>query len=129
LAPGGGPRYAWYEGRENKDGAKMKDTAQHLRTLEEIERDCIPGLVNVLREEGLEAVRYILWDMTGGTAITIPASGATEEQERIGWEKWVRMDRIMGAVLRDAHEPQVEEKMDALEDGPGRFYESHLEDD
>jgi hypothetical protein len=65
LAPGGGPRYAWYEGRENKDGAKMKDTAQHLRTLEEIERDCIPGLVNVLREEGLEAVRYILWDMTG----------------------------------------------------------------
>jgi hypothetical protein len=128
LAPGGRPRYAWYEGRENKDGAKMKDSAQHLRTLEEIERDCIPGLANVLREEGLEAVRYILWDMTEGTAITTPASGATEEQERIGWEKWVRMDRIMGAVLRDAHEPQVEAKMDALEVGPGRFYESHLDD-
>ena len=35
----------------------MEDTAQHLRTLEEIECDCMPGLVNVLREEGLDAVR------------------------------------------------------------------------
>lgn len=106
----------------------MKDTAQHLRTLEEIERDCIPGLVNVLREEGLEAVRYILWDMTGGTAITIPASGATEKQERIDWEMRVRMDRIMGAVLREAHKRQLEETMDALADEPGRFYKSHLDE-
>ncbi len=37
----------------------------HLKTLEEIERDCIPGLVEVLRQEGLEALRYFLWDMTG----------------------------------------------------------------
>ena len=36
----------------------MKDTPPHLKALEEIERDCIPGLVRVLREEGLEAVRY-----------------------------------------------------------------------
>jgi hypothetical protein len=28
---------------------------------------------------------------------------------------WVRMDKIMCAVLREAHERQVEETMDALE--------------
>jgi len=41
------------EGRENKDGAKMSTTPQHLRILDEIERECLPGLVRVLREEGL----------------------------------------------------------------------------
>ena len=43
---------------------------------------------------------------------------ANEEQKRIGCEMWVRMDRIMCAVLREAHEGQVEEAMDALADGP-----------
>ncbi len=43
----------------------MNPTPPHLKTLEEIERECIPGLVEVLREEGIEAVRYALWDMTG----------------------------------------------------------------
>ena len=37
----------------------------HLRALDKIERECIPGLVNVLREDGPEAVRYFLWDVTG----------------------------------------------------------------
>ncbi len=132
MAPGGGPRYAWYEGRENKDGAKMKDTAQHLRTFEEIERDRIPGLVNVLREEGQDAVRYFLWDMSGWHRDHDPCvwrDRATEEQKRISWEIWMRMDRIVCAVLRDVHEPpQVEEKIDTLEDRPGRFYESQPDD-
>lgn len=34
----------------------------HLKALEEIEREGIPGLVEVLREEGIDAVRYIFWD-------------------------------------------------------------------
>ena len=83
----------------------MKDTKPHLRTLEEIERECIPGLVRVLREEGLEAVRYFLWDMTGWHANYDPCiwrHRATEEQKRVGWEMWVRMDKIMCAVLREA---------------------------
>ncbi len=50
---------------KRKDDLKMKRRPPHLKTLEEIERECIPGLVEVLREEGLEAVRYFLWDMTG----------------------------------------------------------------
>ncbi len=43
----------------------MKYIPLHLRALEEIEREGIPGLVEVLREEGIDAVRYVLWDATG----------------------------------------------------------------
>ncbi len=51
----------------------------------------------------------------------------TEVQKRVGWEMWVRMDKIMCAVLREAHEGQVEETMDALEEGPEGFYKSYLD--
>ncbi len=44
---------------------RPSDARPHLKTLEEIERTCIPGLVEVLRTEGVEGVRYALWDMTG----------------------------------------------------------------
>jgi hypothetical protein len=42
-------------------------TPPYLKTLKEIEKAGIlrRGLVAVLREEGLEAVRYALWDATG----------------------------------------------------------------
>ncbi len=44
----------------------MRDTPPHLMTLQEIEKTgIIPGLVEVLCEEGLDAVRYVLWDATG----------------------------------------------------------------
>ena len=43
----------------------MRDTQSHLKALEEIECNGLPGLVEVLREEGLDAVRYVLWDATG----------------------------------------------------------------
>lgn len=43
----------------------MSPTPPHLKALEEIEREGIPGLVEVLREEGIEAVRHVLWDATG----------------------------------------------------------------
>ena len=33
----------------------------------------------------------------------------------------------MYAVLREAHEQQIEETMVALSDGPERFYPSHLD--
>ncbi len=38
------------EGQELKDGGDGQ-TPRYLKTLEEIERECKPGLVNVLREE------------------------------------------------------------------------------
>ncbi len=41
----------------------MRDTPQHLKTLEDLEeivKTGIPGLMEVLREEGLDAVRYVL---------------------------------------------------------------------
>ena len=37
-----------------------KDNRPHLKALEEIECEGISGLVEVLREEGIEAVRYVL---------------------------------------------------------------------
>ena len=43
----------------------MSDNPPHLKDLEEIERIGIPGLVEILREEGQDAVRYALWDATG----------------------------------------------------------------
>lgn len=42
----------------------MSESKPHLKTLEEIERECILGLVEVLRTEGVDGVRYALWDMT-----------------------------------------------------------------
>jgi hypothetical protein len=33
--------------------------------LGEIEKEGLPGLVEVLREEGIDAVRYAFWDATG----------------------------------------------------------------
>lgn len=39
----------------------MSERHPHLKTLEEIERDCVPGLVEVLSVEGIEGVRYALW--------------------------------------------------------------------
>ncbi len=65
-------------------------TPPHLKALKEIEREGIPGLVEVLREEGVEAVRYVLWDVTSWHRDYSPAAWrnrATKEQKQIGW-KW-----------------------------------------
>jgi hypothetical protein len=43
----------------------VKDALPHLKVLEEIEQAGIPVLMEVLREEGLDGVRYALWDATG----------------------------------------------------------------
>ncbi len=37
----------------------MTEQRTHLKALEEIEREGIPGLVEVLRKEGLDAVRHV----------------------------------------------------------------------
>lgn len=58
----------------------MKGTPPHLKALEEIESNGVPGLVEVLREEGVDAVRYILWDATGWPATILLPPGVTELQ-------------------------------------------------
>ena len=103
----------------------MRDTPSHLKTLEEIEKTGIPGLVEVLREEGLDAVRHVLWDATGWYRDYSPPAWrnrATEEQKRIGWEMAVRIEKIVVAVLHEAHERQTEEVMDMLSEGPESYY-------
>lgn len=105
----------------------MGNSRKHLKTLEEIERDCIPGLVEVLHLEGIEGVRFTLWDMTNWHVKYDPCiwrNRATEEQKRIGWEMRVRMEKIICTVLEEARKKQVDETMDAFEEGPKGFYGS-----
>lgn len=64
----------------------MRDTPPHLKALEEVEREGIPSLTEVLREEDIDAVRYALWYAPGWhRAYHRPAAWrnrATEEQKR-----------------------------------------------
>jgi hypothetical protein len=105
-------------------------TPEHLRALEEIERAGIPGLVEVLREEGLDVVRYVLWDATGWHRDYSPLAWrnrATEEQKRKGWEMAVRIEKLLCTVLDEAHKRQVEETTETLAEGPEEFYSDHLD--
>lgn len=108
----------------------MSPTPPHLQSLEEIERDGIPGLVEVLREEGLDGVRYALWDATGWHRDYSPAAWrnrATGEQKRRGWEMAVRIEKILCTVLHEGHGRQVEETMETLGERPEGFYKSRLD--
>lgn len=108
----------------------MSNARPHLKTLGEIERNCIPGLVEVLRTEGVEGVRYALWDMTGWHKHYDPCiwrNRATDEQKRVGWEMWVRMEKIICTVLDEAHKRQIEEAMNALSEEPESFYKTYLD--
>ena len=104
-----------------------RPTPKHLEALEEIEKDGLPGLVEVLRQEGLEAVRYVLWDATGWDkdyALALAyKGGATKEQKLEGWEMFVFMEKILVTVLHELLKQQAEETVDALSDGPEGFYE------
>jgi hypothetical protein len=108
----------------------VKETPSHLKALEEIEREGIPGLVEVLRESGIDAVRYVLWDATGWHRDYSPPAWrnrATAEQKRKGWEMACRIEKILCTVLDEAHKKQVEEAMDTLDEGPEGFYKSYLD--
>ena len=108
----------------------MKDTPPHLQALEDIEQAGIPGLLEVLREEGTDGVRYALWDATGWHRDYSPPAWrnrATVEQKRRGWEMAVRIEKILATVLREAHERQAEEVADTLAEGPEGFYKSYLD--
>ena len=90
----------------------------------------MPCPVEVLRTEGIEGVRYAPFDMTGWHRDYDPyvwRSRATEEQRRVGWEMWVRMEKIVAAVLHEANERQIGEALVVLAEGPEGFYKSHLD--
>ncbi len=77
----------------------MRETPPHLEALKEMEREGLPGLIEVLREEGIDAVRYALWDATGWHRDYSPPAWrnrATEEQKRKGWEMAVRRPFSLG---------------------------------
>lgn len=98
----------------------------HLDVLQEIERDGLPGLVEVLRQEGLEAVRYVLWDVTGwdrdyGFLLAL-SNDISEEQKRVGWEMFVFIEKILVTVLHEGLRRQAGETIDVLSEGPEGFY-------
>ena len=80
----------------------------------------------MLRQEGLDAAGFILWDLTGWYEKYVLAlaseSRVTEEQKRRGWEMFVRTEKILVKVLHAALKQQAEEAMDALSDGAEGFY-------
>ncbi len=103
----------------------MKPAPNHLKILEEIEQEAMLGLVEVLHKEGLEAVRYALWDVTGWHRDYSPPAWrnrATEEQKQVGWEIAVRVEKILAAVLDEAHKQQTEEVIETFSEGPEDFY-------
>ena len=103
----------------------MKGTPPHLQALEEVERAGISGLLEVLREEGVDGVRYALWNVSGWHRDYSPPAWrnrATDEQKREGWEMAVRIEKIIATVLDEAHKRQVEEVMDTLQEGPEGLY-------
>ena len=99
-------------------------TPEHFEVLEEIQRNELPGFVKMLFEEGLEEVRFVLWNLAGwheGHDLVL-GSGATQEQKRLGWETFVRTEKILVKVLYIALEQQTEETIDAVADGPEGLY-------
>ena len=84
----------------------------------------------MLREEGIDAVRYVLWDATGWHKDYSPPAWrnrATEGQKRIGWEMATRTEKILSTVLDDAYRQQIEETMLTLSEGPKGFYKRYLD--
>lgn len=104
----------------------MSPMPEYLEALEEIERDGLPGLVEVLHQEGLDAVRLILWDVTRWDQdygfLLAMRSDVSEEHKRVGWEMFVFIEKILVTVLREALKRQAGEIIDVLSDGPEAFY-------
>ena len=104
----------------------MGPMPEHLEALEEIETHGLPGLAEVLRQEGLEAVRYVLWDATGwheNYAVALAQkSNATKEEQRKGWEMFVFIEKILVTVLHEVLKQQAQETIVACSEGPEAFY-------
>lgn len=84
----------------------------------------------MLREEGIDGVRYTLWSATGWHRDYSPLAWrnrATDKQKSIGWEMAVRIEKIIATVLDEAHKRQTEEVMDTLSEGPEGFYRSYAD--
>jgi hypothetical protein len=79
----------------------------------------------VLREEGIDGVRYALWNVSGWHRDYSPPawrSRATEELKSEGWEMAVSIEKIVATEIHEAHKRQIEGVMDILEEGPEGLY-------
>ena len=53
----------------------MSHTAPHLQVVEEVQR-AVPGLLEMLREEATDGVRYVLWNVSDCMSVTTARAGA-----------------------------------------------------
>ena len=85
--------------------------------------------MEVLRQEGIDAIWYALWDATGLPRDYIPRLEESDcsGTERVGWEMAVRIEKILCSVLHEAHDRQVEKTIDTLSEGPENFYSRYLD--
>ena len=107
-----------YESLDFEDGGALGigPTSEQLEALEEIGKDGLGGLAEVLRKEGLEAVRHLLWEATGwhrhyALVLAHGSERTTNEHKRSGWKMFVRMEKIPVTVLHEALRQRVEETM------------------
>ena len=108
----------------------MVPTPPHPKALEETEREGIPGPVEMPREEGLDGMRYALWDATGWHRDCSPRAWrnrATSERKRKGWEIAVRIEKIIRTGLHESRRQQEKETMETLGEGPGDLYKGCLD--
>ena len=63
----------------------MRGTPPHLKTLEVIEKTDVPGLVEVLREESLDVIRYVLWTLRADPRPIALSPGTPERNLPATW--------------------------------------------
>ena len=84
-----------------------REIPPHFKALEEIECEGVRHATGWYREYGTPDWR----------------NRATKDQKRKGWEMAVQIEKILCAVLDEAHKRQVEEVIYALSEEPEGLYE------
>ncbi len=88
----------------------------------------MPAIREILRQEGIEGVKYYLWEATGWHEAFDPyvlGDAASEEQKRVGWEMALRIKKIISKALYEEHKQLEEEIRRLAAEGPEVFYKEH----
>jgi hypothetical protein len=108
----------------------MDKKPQYLIAIEEIEKEWIPALRNLLRWELLDEFKFTLWGLSGWHEDYDPYivdEEATEEQKKEGWEMAIRMKKIMARVMYEEYDRLIQEIELYESEGPEVFYREKRE--
>jgi hypothetical protein len=110
-------------------GKVINPTPEHLKALEEIEREGIspPWKCSARPEMPFGTVRTLRrYQLHRDYSPPAWRNRATAEQKQVGWEMAVRIEKLLCVVLHEAYMQQVEEAMETLAEGPEEFYKSYI---